>query len=249
MIEDPKSPLNDQLGRITALERRVEWACRARPVSEAERRAGDRNRYDLFGSVGHSLLDLHIRMSDTSLDAVAASFEDLPRRLEPVIADVAATGAPEAATLANDLRAWLAQADGYLRRRLSQLRAAEVVELPDGRALRVGDEEFMLLCSVCGKTATLVVGDGNAISVETLSSDASVPRALAGELFGALRAGGVRALHRFLVAHDRRGVSVFCPDCRRTYCKKHYSFRKELSGTWEVGATVTCPKGHSRELP
>lgn len=209
-------------------------------------------RWEGLLAATHLFYDLRTREIGMPLDTIAASIAELPGKVELVANDLGAVAAPESAALVAELRVVFAEAVVRLQDRLSRVRAARELVLGRDRVLKIGDEDFVLLCSVCGKAAVHIGEYGGTIEVTRMLSELmpslSVGRAQSAELFAALHAGGVKALHKLLERRGQSGVDGFCPKCRRLHCEQHFQVRSEWSGSWFVGATGKCPKGHSREL-
>lgn len=136
--------------------------------------------------------------------------------------------------------------------RIEKRAAAVEVQGPPNRVLRVSEEEYVLLCALCGGSAERfrIVGENVAF---TRSPQALLPqyfpRDQAPALFRILVEEGVKALHEHLVTQRQSsGVHGYCPECERMYCIQHYTVEEEWDESWFKGARGACPRGHRREL-
>ena len=171
--------------------------------------------------------------------------------------------------LEQELRAIFAECRAYMESRLP-LREITPPAAPPARVVAISEEEFLLPCAVCGKTAvafqspqsqkvqtmspmlaiTTIVADKAGPSADTISCSGIVRRVEFGpkqQILQWVAKGDLAALHAYM---DEQGIDggldAYCPKCDRTYCREHYNVREEYDEGFYDCSRGTCPQGHSR---
>ncbi|MHA1267483.1 MAG: hypothetical protein ACTSRS_19770 [Candidatus Helarchaeota archaeon] len=123
------------------------------------------------------------------------------------------------------------------------------------KVIKVGADEYHLLCAICGKVAVrFKVGvppysHNIALIISGIVHGSSVPLALSKPIFAWLDQGAIAQIHSYLqkvsvVFED--GIDAYCPQCDKIYCYDHYL----LEEVWDEGfydcTYGTCPAGHKR---
>jgi hypothetical protein len=122
--------------------------------------------------------------------------------------------------------------------------------------VKMGEDEYALLCSACGKVATVFrvevprlskTGE-RAILLEGITKSIHLDMRNAQVIFERLEQGNLRALHEYVEHAMEGGLDAYCPTCDKVYCKEDY----DLDEVWDEGfydcTYGTCPEGHRRLL-
>ncbi|MGO9604116.1 MAG: hypothetical protein ACLQAT_12080 [Candidatus Binataceae bacterium] len=125
---------------------------------------------------------------------------------------------------------------------------------PTARVAKISDEEFRLLCSVCGQPAAgFRIGENSLSKAPVLIYAGPAKRALlarseAEPIFAMLADDAIAAVHQRVQADVmmEEGLDVYCPSCDRIYCRAHYAVTEEWDAGFYDCARGTCPFGHTR---
>jgi hypothetical protein len=135
------------------------------------------------------------------------------------------------------------------REHLARMRSAQRVHPGPSAVLKLGPEEYLILCAVCEAPAERLRAWPNSIGFSRRTGAvpaADYPLGRAPALFAQLERDGADALCSGL---DReRKIIGYCPDCRALYCPAHYETQEKWSGSWLEDLHGTCAKGHRREI-
>jgi hypothetical protein len=151
--------------------------------------------------------------------------------------DAAGLGSRIGEALAADLRPIADE----VRRRLAGM--------PVGRVART-DDGYEVGCSICGERAvTFRSGDGSMEVISLSPVNLTTRReAIGSEWLGESAANKVAAVFEQMAAAGGNGCAVYCPACKRIYCRAHYAVEAVWSGSWHEASYATCPLGHEREF-
>lgn len=122
------------------------------------------------------------------------------------------------------------------------------------RVLRRGEEDAILPCAVCGRTAARIrvgeIFEKTALVYEGITKTTELRNLAPGEVFALLDRGDLAALHSLAKARNAMedGLDAYCPDCDRIYCKTHYNVRVEMDGAFYDCSYGECPEGHKRVI-
>ncbi len=125
---------------------------------------------------------------------------------------------------------------------------------PTARVAKISDEEFRLLCSVCGQPAAgFRIGENSLSKAPVLIYAGPAKRALlarseAEPIFAMLADDAIAAVHERVKADVmmEEGLDVYYPPCDRIYCRAHYGVTEEWHAGFYDCARGTCPFGHTR---
>jgi len=125
------------------------------------------------------------------------------------------------------------------------------------QAVRIGKDEYQVLCEVCGRTAFVFkVGDflGKIGFVFTgITHETTIPMEERPKVFELLERNAIGELHDHLKGHTTiwDGLDAYCPECDKVYCADHWRTEVVMDEEWSdfYDCTYgTCPKGHRRMI-
>lgn len=196
-----------------------------------------------------------INQEDVHPEAVQFALQVARSRLEQVASELRAYPDYATAQLEQEMRqtfeeCWkpLAVQTGF-RELLHQL----TTEPPSTPVVKVGPEEYHLLCATCGEVAFVFrIGIPRHVRERRLiyrglthRSDMELEHAE--HIFALLEKERIGEVHRYFQQNGRpEGMDAYCPECDRIYCRGHY----HLEEAWDEGfydcTYGTCPEGHRR---
>jgi hypothetical protein len=118
-------------------------------------------------------------------------------------------------------------------------------------ALVQADKNYDLACAACCKNAVTFREEKSGVLANGISKVTPVIHwqgKTAQHLIELLEQGSARAVLDYLSAPGRLGCPAYCPECKRVYCREHYSVEEIWSGSWHEASYATCPLGHKREF-
>ena len=115
---------------------------------------------------------------------------------------------------------------------------------------KTGEEVYTLPCHACGDTAAVFDFRNKATNYKGICHSMDLDPGLRKKILSFLEKEKVAEIHKLVKVMKKMedGLDAYCPDCDRSYCKKHYN----VNVIWDDGyydyAEGTCPKGHKRIL-
>lgn len=124
---------------------------------------------------------------------------------------------------------------------------------PESPVLQVSDEEYHLLCGICGEPGVIIkIGakwytQGRAVIYEGISKSTSLHINTAPEIIALLKQQKIKELHRYMIQNLAfEGLDAYCPECDKIYCRTHYLTEEEWDEGFYDCTFGTCPNGHRR---
>jgi hypothetical protein len=122
------------------------------------------------------------------------------------------------------------------------------------RVTKPAEQQYILPCSVCGKTAVDIHPAGSAekilkgIICRGITRGVGLKVADQEKIFGWLEKADLAALHHYIGtdADIEGGLDAYCPTCDRIYCRTHYNVSEEWDEGFYDCSRGTCPQGHKR---
>ncbi len=126
---------------------------------------------------------------------------------------------------------------------------------PSKKVVKVSDNEYDLLCSICGKVATWFwVGIPESSEKKVFICSGLVHRAAISlsavkQIFLWLDKDDIAAVHTYLEKNTvvfEEGLDAYCPQCDKIYCADHMDTREEWDEGFYDCTYGTCPEAHTR---
>jgi hypothetical protein len=124
----------------------------------------------------------------------------------------------------------------------------------ESRVLKIGEGEYGLPCSVCGKIAsTIKTGDINGEKTMVYSGIAHMTRVdtdYIEDIFRLLDEENLGGLNEYLQGHTLtdEGLDSYCPECDAVYCYDHFNVEEFWDAGFYDHIEDTCPRGHKRMI-
>jgi hypothetical protein len=143
------------------------------------------------------------------------------------------------------------QIEGILQGYLAQ----REIKPPESPIIQINNEEFHILCALCGDPAVIIkIGkkwytQGTAIIYEGITKSTSLHINTAPEILALLKQKKVKELHKFLIQNLAfEGMDAYCPECDKVYCRNHYVTEEEWDDGFYDCTYGTCQNGHRRMI-
>ncbi|MBD3226728.1 MAG: hypothetical protein GF329_00945 [Candidatus Lokiarchaeota archaeon] len=119
---------------------------------------------------------------------------------------------------------------------------------------KVSENEYNLLCSVCGNIAAkFIIGTSKSFNKRIfayLGVIHSSPLNLkdAENIFSLLEHAELSKIHSYIKKYPtiEDGIDAYCPECNKIYCRKHYRLQEEWDEGFYDCTYATCPQNHTR---
>lgn len=136
---------------------------------------------------------------------------------------------------------------------LSNYLVKKELKPPESPVLQVNDEEYHLLCAICGTPGVIIkIGSkwytqGRAVIYEGISKSTTLHINTAPEILTFLKQQKIKELHRYMIQNLAfEGMDAYCPECDKIYCRHHYITEEEWDEGFYDCTFGTCPLGHRR---
>jgi hypothetical protein len=128
------------------------------------------------------------------------------------------------------------------------------IKPPKKQIFKVSEEEYHLLCSICGEIAAIFAiiklksTNKRTLVYSGIVHNTALDISDAKKIFGLLENNDLSTLHSMIKSYVvlEEGIDAYCPECDKIYCRNHYKIREEWDEGFYDCTYATCPKNHKR---
>ena len=141
-----------------------------------------------------------------------------------------------------------------LSTKLKEFSYEEKTKKPEKRVIQISDNEYHLICSICGKVAAIFkvkeYTKNKGLLYTGIIHETVMKIKYAEKVFELLKQDKIKEVHLDFEKNGpvnmEEGIDAYCPKCDAIYCEEHYSTREYWDEGFYDYTEGICPKGHKR---